>query len=273
VSYRLTNLCEWAVGDLDQGEKAVLRVLCAYADDDGTNCHPSMKTLGLYACNSESTARRAIERLVARGWITRIGEDWRTCHYTVIVARIQSAFVDPKHPGRPQDPCHPDRADGANTPVNVTPPPVKLTANPCQIDTQSSSGSVSTDSRTRARDPRQIDTRPPADPGKAARELEEAQLAGSKYRRERVPCLAGFRDPLPGETAKAYRAAQDAVITQARSGMTPPEQIRRATNGRRSTSVADLVQAVTPPGGWTPVLDEDSLRTIEIELLPSPLSS
>ena len=50
-------------------DKAVLRCLCDYANDDGSNCRPSTETISLETECDRRTVFKAIAFLVANGWI------------------------------------------------------------------------------------------------------------------------------------------------------------------------------------------------------------
>lgn len=73
--------------------KSVLRCLCDYADDDGTNCRPSTDTISLETEFDRRTVFKAIAFLSSNDWI-RVYKNGRGSRnfYTLNVQKISNAF-------------------------------------------------------------------------------------------------------------------------------------------------------------------------------------
>ena len=73
--------------------KSVLRCLCDYADDDGTNCRPSTDTISLETEFDRRTVFKAIAFLSSNDWI-RVYKNGRGSRnfYALNVQKISNAF-------------------------------------------------------------------------------------------------------------------------------------------------------------------------------------
>lgn len=83
--------------DLSPKEKFVLVVLCRFADDTG-RCYPSLPTLLGLTGFDVRTARKAIENLVEKGWLSYVQELGKKRQYTINATKIQGRgvpFCDP----------------------------------------------------------------------------------------------------------------------------------------------------------------------------------
>jgi len=60
-----------------KSDKALLAQLATYADDDGGNCYPSLKTLAGESGVNIRNVRRGLRRLQDAEWIDRVGESER----------------------------------------------------------------------------------------------------------------------------------------------------------------------------------------------------
>lgn len=83
--------------DLSPKEKFVLVVLCRFADDTG-RCYPSLPTLLGLTGFDVRTARKAIENLVEKGWLSYVQEPGKKRQYTINATKIQGRgvpFCDP----------------------------------------------------------------------------------------------------------------------------------------------------------------------------------
>lgn len=130
MSYALQRAV-WQSGPTERNQFNVLLALADYADDDGGNIYPAIPTLAAKCRMSDSTAIRALDGLVADGWITRKRRRNAVNTYQIVVARLLGyvKLTEPKpadDPGyvnlTPQDMsiCNPGY-------VNLTPDPITIT--------------------------------------------------------------------------------------------------------------------------------------------------
>lgn len=69
--------------DLPPGEKLVLLALADQANDEGTQCWPSVPTIARRSGQGDRTVRRALEHLEAKGHLTRQHRDGASTQYRV----------------------------------------------------------------------------------------------------------------------------------------------------------------------------------------------
>lgn len=120
MSFELAQQCidlDVLEHDLSPKEKFVLVVLCRFADDSG-RCYPSLPTLLGLTGFDVRTARKAIENLVEKGWLSYVQEPGKKRQYTINATKIQGRdipFCDPVQI------CTPDKnAPGTNLhPVQI----------------------------------------------------------------------------------------------------------------------------------------------------------
>jgi len=77
--------------------KAVLRCLCDYADDDGTNCRPSTETISLETELDRRTVFKAVSFLSSNEWLKvfNAGRGSRN-FYALNVQKINNCFEQAK---------------------------------------------------------------------------------------------------------------------------------------------------------------------------------
>lgn len=73
-------------------DKAVLRCLCDYADDDGTNCRPSTTTICAETELNRKTVFKSVANLVAQNLISVNALNGRHNFYLINVERIEELF-------------------------------------------------------------------------------------------------------------------------------------------------------------------------------------
>ena len=91
MSFELAQQCidlDVLEHDLSPKEKLVLVVLCRFADDSG-RCYPSVPTLLGLTGFDVRTARKAIENLVEKGWLSYVQEPGKKRQYTINATKIQ----------------------------------------------------------------------------------------------------------------------------------------------------------------------------------------
>ena len=118
MSIKIMSQC-WMVSGISPPQKLVLLALADHADDAGL-CWPSAATISERTGLSESTTRRAIAELEKLGHLTRKYQTGRPTYYSI-------------------NPCHSDTpvtvtplSEKLQTPVTVTPTPVREANDPCQ---------------------------------------------------------------------------------------------------------------------------------------------
>ena len=77
-------------------EKAVLRCLCDYANDDGSNCRPATSTISAETELNKKTVFKAVASLAGAGWIEVSSLNGRQNFYQINAARIEAAFLETK---------------------------------------------------------------------------------------------------------------------------------------------------------------------------------
>ena len=98
VSFKLAKACSYFPG-LDPKEKAVLKALADFADEDGRKAFPSVSRLVYMTAFSERSVQRALETLTIRCLITPVsptcqprkhptGGRWKTTEYQIEVEEI-----------------------------------------------------------------------------------------------------------------------------------------------------------------------------------------
>lgn len=75
-------------------DKAVLRCLCDYADDDGTNCRPATSTISAETELNKKTVYKSLSSLSQAGWIEVSSLNGRQNFYTINVTKIEEAFIE-----------------------------------------------------------------------------------------------------------------------------------------------------------------------------------
>ena len=121
----------WQNGPTERNQFNVLQALADYANDEGGNIFPSIPTLADKCRMSSSTVIRALDGLVAGGWITRKRRRNAVNTYQIVVDRL-SGYVNltqPEPAAAPEDVnltpldmsnCNPGY-------VNLTPDPITIT--------------------------------------------------------------------------------------------------------------------------------------------------
>lgn len=95
MSFELAQQCidlDVLEHDLSPKEKFVLVVLCRFADDSG-RCYPSLPTLLGLTGFDVRTARKAIENLVEKGWLSYVQEPGKKRQYTINATKIQGSGI------------------------------------------------------------------------------------------------------------------------------------------------------------------------------------
>lgn len=77
-------------------EKAVLRCLCDYANDDGSNCRPATSTISAETELNKKTVFKAVASLAGAGWIEVSSLNGRQNFYQINAAKIEAAFLETK---------------------------------------------------------------------------------------------------------------------------------------------------------------------------------
>lgn len=101
--------------DLPSSEKLVLLSLADQANDDGTQCWPSVRRLVARCGQSERTVQRAIKSLQKRGLISVEERKGTSSNY----------LIHPRQPDTPVKKSPPSNT--TKTPVTVTPKPLRTT--------------------------------------------------------------------------------------------------------------------------------------------------
>ena len=96
----------------------ILGLLAKRGNDDGSRCYPSVGTLADESGLDERNVRRALERLLAEGWIVRTARSrqHRAAEYRIVVARLakSGAPATPRRTSRAGATAHPGTsAEGA----------------------------------------------------------------------------------------------------------------------------------------------------------------
>lgn len=111
MSFELAQQCidlDVLEHDLSPKEKFVLVVLCRFADDAG-RCYPSLPTLLGLTGFDVRTVRKAIEKLVANGWLSYVQAPGKKRQYTIASDRIKGTVVPCVNPLQV---CTPDKNAG-----------------------------------------------------------------------------------------------------------------------------------------------------------------
>lgn len=131
----------WENGPDNPTQRYILLALADYADDNGGRVFPSIETLAAKCCLSPSTAIRAINQLVAGGWVNRKRNRQTSNSYIIQIDKLQprgyesyddSISVNMTHINPSDDSISvnllPDKCQ-IDTPisVNLTPDPIILT--------------------------------------------------------------------------------------------------------------------------------------------------
>ena len=75
-------------------DKAVLRCLCDYANDDGSNCRPATSTISAETELNKKTVYKSLSSLSQAGWIEVSSLNGRQNFYTINVTKIEEAFIE-----------------------------------------------------------------------------------------------------------------------------------------------------------------------------------
>lgn len=75
-------------------EKAVLRCLCDYANDDGSNCRPATSTISAETELNKKTVFKSVANLAKAGWIEVSSLNGRQNFYRINASKIESAFCE-----------------------------------------------------------------------------------------------------------------------------------------------------------------------------------
>lgn len=74
--------------------KAVLRCLCDYANDDGSSCRPATSTISAETELNKKTVYKSLSSLSQAGWIEVSSLNGRQNFYTINVTKIEEAFIE-----------------------------------------------------------------------------------------------------------------------------------------------------------------------------------
>ena len=75
-------------------DKAVLRCLCDYANDDGSSCRPATSTISTETELNKKTVYKSLSSLSQAGWIEVSSLNGRQNFYTINVTKIEEAFIE-----------------------------------------------------------------------------------------------------------------------------------------------------------------------------------
>ena len=75
-------------------DKAVLRCLCDYANDDGSSCRPATSTISAETELNKKTVYKSLSSLSQAGWIEVSSLNGRQNFYTINVTKIEEAFIE-----------------------------------------------------------------------------------------------------------------------------------------------------------------------------------
>lgn len=75
-------------------DKAVLRCLCDYANDDGSSCRPATSTISAETELNKKTVYKSLSSLSQDGWIEVSSLNGRQNFYTINVTKIEEAFIE-----------------------------------------------------------------------------------------------------------------------------------------------------------------------------------
>lgn len=95
----MSYILSFKAGKLTVGsaaEKAVLRCLCDYANEDGSSCRPATSTISAETELNKKTVFKAVASLAGAGWIEVSSLNGRQNSYQINVAKIEAAFLETK---------------------------------------------------------------------------------------------------------------------------------------------------------------------------------
>lgn len=75
-------------------DKAVLRCLCDYANDDGSSCRPATSTISAETELNKKTVYKSLSSLVQAGWIEVSASNGRQNFYTINAQKIDESFIE-----------------------------------------------------------------------------------------------------------------------------------------------------------------------------------
>lgn len=75
-------------------DKAVLRCLCDYANDDGSSCRPATSTISVETELNKKTVYKSLSSLSQAGWIEVSSLNGRQNFYTINVTKIEEGFIE-----------------------------------------------------------------------------------------------------------------------------------------------------------------------------------
>lgn len=75
-------------------DKAVLRCLCDYANDDGSSCRPATSTISAETELNKKTVYKSLSSLAQDGWIEVSSLNGRQNFYTINVTKIEESFIE-----------------------------------------------------------------------------------------------------------------------------------------------------------------------------------
>lgn len=75
-------------------DKAVLRCLCDYANDDGSSCRPATSTISAETELNKKTVYKSLSSLAQAGWIEVSASNGRQNFYTINAQKIDESFIE-----------------------------------------------------------------------------------------------------------------------------------------------------------------------------------
>ena len=75
-------------------EKAVLRCLCDYANEDGSSCRPATSTISAETELNKKTVYKSLSSLAQAGWIEVSASNGRQNFYTINAQKIDESFIE-----------------------------------------------------------------------------------------------------------------------------------------------------------------------------------
>jgi len=89
----------WNAGPDSASQRLMMLALADHANDEGTQCYPSVARLAEKCCVKERRAQRILHDLEVDGWLTRdtTGGKGRTSNYVLNLARLQAAAAERVH--------------------------------------------------------------------------------------------------------------------------------------------------------------------------------
>lgn len=75
-------------------DKAVLRCLCDYANDDGSSCRPATSTISAETELNKKTVYKSLSSLAQSGWIEVSASNGRQNFYTINAQKIDESFIE-----------------------------------------------------------------------------------------------------------------------------------------------------------------------------------